>query len=415
MTSYHSWHFRPRDPLVFDSGARTAVAAGALPPQPSVAGCVRGAYFEARRPPDREKRAFARRLLDIELRGPWLLHPDRTDPLDRLLVPCPADLGHIPRGDLPPHLIPAELRALGPGEGIHLPGRDPPPRHLLAVPAKAPLPPDDPPRRCPAQAHDPAQAAPRDALAKVKPLAEHVLSLRDAVRYALDPTTAAELAVGRPFAPEHRTHVVLKPDTHTAEPEQLFVTRGRRLREPLELVVDVAAPADLSPPKDGPIFLGGESRPAYLAVEDRPVWPDFAAVRDDYRRALSRLGASRLALRLVLLTPGDFGGGSPPPVHTPDGRELVLLAACHGRHLAVSGWDLRKGGPRPVRRLVPAGAVYLYEIPPGADPLELCAHFWGRPLLHLAEPVPDATLAPPQRDGYGLVLPGLRLLPAPKV
>lgn len=397
-----SWHFSPRDPLVFDSGTRFGGPTSILPPQPSLVGCIRGAFFDAAPRPsgDRAAQALARRLLDIEVRGPWLQRRDAPElpALDRLLVPCPADLGRT--GEQSPlTLIAARLHTLRDGEGVHLPGPGPTARHLLAVPAKA-----------------------ASGTAKVRDLGDYVLSLPHAIAYALDaaactstPASLTRLQVRRATLPEHRTHVSIKPDTLTADPEQLFVSRGRRLCEDLDLVADIKAPPDLTAPRNGLVFLGGESRPSRLMIHDGPAWPRFDAVREQYSAAIKRYTGRPLALRLALLTPGDFGDWQPPTLTGPHQEPLRLLAACHGRHLAISGWDLRKRRPRPVRRLVPAGATYLYEIPPDTDVLTLCEHFWGRPLRN--EPTargPDDTLAPVQNDGYALVLPGIRLLtPSP--
>lgn len=397
--STHSWHIAPRDPLVFDSGTRHGRPSSLLPPQPSLVGCIRGAYFEAAPRPanDNAAQSLARRLLDVEIRGPWLLHraTDNRTILDRLRVPCPADLLHAGDDHDPTPRIAARLRALGEAEGVHLPGPGRAPRYLLAPPADA---------------------------GKVRDLANHVLSLRDAITFALDAEAASDrdpasldgLTIGRPTAPEHRTHVSIKPDTLTAEPEQLFVSRGQRLLDEYELVLDVTAPPDLATPEDGILFLGGESRPSRLTLQPAPTWPAFADVRDQYDAAIRRHRGQPLALRLTLMTPGDFGDWRPPALTGPLDEPLTLLAACHGRHLAISGWDLRKRRPRPVRRLVPAGATYLYEVPPGVDLLALCKHFWARPLRSESTTTThDQTLAPVQHDSYALALPGIRLLPSP--
>jgi hypothetical protein len=72
----------------------------------------------------------------------------------------------------------------------------------------------------------------------------------------------------------------------------------------------------------------------------------------------------------------------------------------------VSGWDLQRRRPRAVRRLVPAGSVYIFgRVASPEALLGLCEALWGRSLCAGLEGDPESFLAPPEHDGYGTVLP----------
>jgi CRISPR-associated protein Cmr3 len=89
--------------------------------------------------------------------------------------------------------------------------------------------------------------------------------------------------------------------------------------------------------------LGGEGRQVLLRRLDRAIaWPRM--VPDAGRRSV------------VLTTPGLFASGWKP-------AGLKPLAAAVPSPLAVSGWDLARGGPKPTRFAVPAGAVYFVNDP----------------------------------------------------
>jgi CRISPR-associated protein Cmr3 len=80
-------------------------------------------------------------------------------------------------------------------------------------------------------------------------------------------------------------------------------------------------------------------------------------------------------VRMVLASPAIFSDGWKPgwlngwpenesPDGWPDGLNLKLISACIDRWKPISGWCLEKGkqGPKAVRRIVPAGSVYFFEI-----------------------------------------------------
>lgn len=100
-------------------------------------------------------------------------------------------------------------------------------------------------------------------------------------------------------------------------------------------------------PERGAMIIGGESRP--VTYEEVSVAP------------LPAPGAGRI--RVVLLTPAYFGEGWRPRsgewAPWVGGGRLVSVAL--GKPERISGWNLARGAPRPLRHFVPAGSVYYFE------------------------------------------------------
>ncbi|MGB9618953.1 MAG: type III-B CRISPR module-associated Cmr3 family protein, partial [Armatimonadota bacterium] len=110
-------------------------------------------------------------------------------------------------------------------------------------------------------------------------------------------------------------------------------------------------------------------------------------------------------VRMVLATPAFFTEGWKPGwlngdlVGSPPGSSLrlKLVGACVERWRPVSGWSLEPPrGPKAIRRMVPAGSVYFFEVVEnGASGLN---SLW-------LESVSDEEQA--RNDGFGLALWGL--------
>jgi CRISPR-associated protein Cmr3 len=151
-----------------------------------------------------------------------------------------------------------------------------------------------------------------------------------------------------------RTGIAVSPETLTAAESQIYGIRLLVLRRKVErdgphhgkrvcLYVEALLPEG-TPARDeafrGPLPLGGEGRYAVLEPTPPVGWDE-------------RPGNGGL---LLLATPGLFGGGREDrPDRIPAAQ---LRAAASGTPLAVSGWDVARGGPKPTRFAVPAGAVY---------------------------------------------------------
>jgi CRISPR-associated protein Cmr3 len=219
---------------------------------------------------------------------------------------------------------------------------------------------------------------------------------------------------------EDRTHVRLDPDAGAAEDSQLFTTAALALTHlprhtpadgthmsrfaAIALTVRIRAEAwcgEAAAKLDTLHPLGGERRLAHCkAAPKMGEWNCPQKVRD----ALAAAPRARMALT----TPAIFRHGWKPGwlndalIGTPPGANIALrlVGVSIQRWRAVSGWSLAElpgqpRGPKPVKRLVPAGGVYFFEIAEGE-----ARHLADRWL----EPVSDDEQD--RRDGFGLAVWG---------
>ncbi len=195
-------------------------------------------------------------------------------------------------------------------------------------------------------------------------------------------------------------HLALQPATQTAEESMLFTTprtetlTGRPAHE-WGLGLRACLPPDFAARE---VPLGADRRPAWVEKIAPELFDPPAALETSW-------SAPSAGLRLVVVTPGEFDGWRLPGF-TARGREyrgtlpglagdFVLRAACVPRSVSVSGWDMARGRPKPLRRLVPAGAVYfLARASSGGVSFEEARKLWL------------AQLGAGREDGLGCVVPG---------
>lgn len=221
-----------------------------------------------------------------------------------------------------------------------------------------------------------------------------------------DPTT-----LGADSPPiDVRTHVSIEPGTLAAKTGQLFQSAGpdfeaRRLSGGNEIDgrgwqdrrygILARFAESLAPSL---VRLGGEGRLSGLTPAPG-LWPELPAELENAFDGTKRL-------RLILCTPTLFSAGWRPGWIGPDltgecpavpGLKLKLRAAALDRWLPISGWDILNHKPKAVRRMVPAGSVYWFDI------INEAPDGWVRKLW--LNPISDDA-----RDygvGFGLVMPGL--------
>ena len=234
---------------------------------------------------------------------------------------------------------------------------------------------------------------------------------------------AAQIGVSGPIS-EIRTHVRLDDRRGTAEDGKLFVTEGLRFDAApdrqfgiwTEITPSPALHERAAAQRDGIHSLGGEGRLAF--------WQRTALSPESIKlNARVNIVEGRARLRLLLLTPAHFVDGwkpawlsfshsaeafqgRPPTRSDKNVPELRLCAAAVSRFQTISGWGLapdqrtgfNKPGPKPVRRLVPAGSVFFVDFAATeAEPEQVARDLW---LTSVTDSKAD------QHDGFGLIMVG---------
>ena len=178
-----------------------------------------------------------------------------------------------------------------------------------------------------------------------------------------EPFKAAKLGHDGP-QPDRRVHVGIDPDRFTALEGALFATSGLTFWQgsgddglqnvkKLALAVDVEIENGRDLKIDSGVApLGGERRLMSwheLKGQSLPKKPDGLV------RQIIRNGGY---CRLILLTPAYFKAGWRPDF----GGGAALMATAVSNPVVVSGWDFEARGPKPTKRLAPAGSVYFVKV-----------------------------------------------------
>ncbi|MEN0067991.1 MAG: type III-B CRISPR module-associated Cmr3 family protein [Myxococcota bacterium] len=377
----------PLDPLVFGSGRPftsvpgSRVTSRSLPPPSTLAGAVR---TEAGRDANgRFDISQIETLLAEAVYGP-LLAVDADSP--ELALPSPADAIRL-RGDV------SEEHLLRRRVPLELSDGDYVSTHHLA----------------------PVGSVITDDRKEVKsPPA--FWTQRDLLSWLVDPPPPVETrplsehwGISGPDA-EVRIHVRVDRRSNLADEGGLFSTEGRRFvgrrhGELVALAMYGETTADLPLPSHA--VIGGEGRLSRLASCDRLV-PEIPKVIVD--------SARNGFVRAYLATPLPLEDGTWQPTGV-----ARIVGQAHGPPVVISGWsmapltrtfgyeaarnstarsespDRPQGGPKPVRRLFPAGSVFFLELSGSEDAREsFVRDRWGASLLEGQD----------ARDGFGLTLFG---------
>lgn len=205
--------------------------------------------------------------------------------------------------------------------------------------------------------------------------------------FSFDPLPTLEL-----WREEHRVGVEIDTASQAAARGQLFAGVYLRPHPRTRFVTQV----NLQRPVNGEadalehlqfLLLGGDRRLARL-------WP---VANDAFK--LPALSAPPMIdgpclLKWVLLSPAIFAHGTLPgwcrdtTGSRPDGRICLqgipeggkahLVGHCVGKMLAVSGWDVVEGRPKPTQLAVPAGSAYHFLCDTAATARALAAALHGR-------------------------------------
>lgn len=187
---------------------------------------------------------------------------------------------------------------------------------------------------------------------------------------------------------ERRIHVKMNAESQTADDGFLFQTEQLRFlatsgdaTRRFAVALGTDDDIDESRMLRGADSFGGERRMAFVQAASKPPLqiPD--------------VGASEI-LRVVLLTPAIFEHGWMPTAKVL-GEDVEVIAASVDRYQPVSGWSFEHRGPKPTRRMAPAGSVYWLRITGDAQAWAKQHHFTS-----ISDNEQD------RLDGFGLIAVG---------
>jgi hypothetical protein len=403
----------------------------------------------------------AQKLLTIRIaRGPILVQREPGDVKFTHWVPVPSDaaLSAVEQGQVGETgqmLLRAKVFALADGEGVLWPEGTPDDLQLVKLPTR------DGKGNKTSRLVDQLPFWPLKTAVKWAVGNDATVSFPNL--FVREPKSEGTDVLRMPLVTEGRVHVAIDEASQTAEPGMLYNTPGIRFAKGFGIAVEVEAPSDFNwPEHESSVQLGGEGRPSYRSRQDSAAFPEFEVFKRLYMEAAHK-PCPPAGLRLELLTPAWLHDGAPtgapawlpswlrepqrtaqstpttvelPKGHHPNlpkGMNLELVAACLPGFAPISGWNMQggkdgHGAPRAVRRLTPAGTVYYFRLrrvdgrDVGAEELiNAACVLWAVPLepepnfarelvsnVNLAntDKIRDGFLAPPARDGFGLVLPG---------
>ncbi|HWP91855.1 MAG TPA: type III-B CRISPR module-associated protein Cmr3 [Thermodesulfobacteriota bacterium] len=191
---------------------------------------------------------------------------------------------------------------------------------------------------------------------------------------------------GEVFHREERVGIKRPGATKTSEEGFFYIAEFVRLNSQFGFTLDIEGNVTLS--DNGFFRLGGESRAAsYRKIEDRK-WEDDA-IKKKVRETRK--------FKLYLLSHAIFEKGWIADwMHTgeKDGLTFKLISACVGKPVSVGGFDIVENRPKPMKKAVPAGSVYFFELLEGnVDELFKAFQF---------KSISDEK----QKEGFGITLVG---------
>lgn len=151
------------------------------------------------------------------------------------------------------------------------------------------------------------------------------------------------------FQKEERVGLGLNRTSRANEQGMFYHAEFIRLVKDVGLLLRVE-PDNWFVPSAGLIEIGGESRSGRYEIVNAP---------DSLKEPTGK------NVRIALLTPAYFSNGYQPAKDTDWSRWLgkgaKLVSVVLGKSHPISGWDIARNEPKPLRHFVPAGSVFYFE------------------------------------------------------
>lgn len=197
------------------------------------------------------------------------------------------------------------------------------------------------------------------------------LSSSDMEKYLLANTPEKSIDQKEIFDSEERTGIRKSKSTRSVKEGGLYSVGYFRFQKDSGFVADVNGVQSM--PRQGILRLGGDHRSARYTETS---WHDISA------EPIKKMVGERMRFKLVLISPAIFTNGWLPSsidFYTMRGQiggvDVKLVGACIGRPIGIGGFDIAQKMPKVMKKAVPAGSVYLFELK-GSNVNELFDRVW---------------------------------------
>lgn len=196
------------------------------------------------------------------------------------------------------------------------------------------------------------------------------ISLRAFINfYLLNEQVISEKDILKPndiFEYEIRTGIEINDEKDTTQEGKLYTAGFVRLKDEWSLYAEIENLSVL--PQNGTLKLGGSNRVCeYTTLNNNPFGDYFQDAKPNIMQQIQETKK----FKIVLLTPTIFNNGWISDKFNSNFEleknnvKIKLISAVINKPEYISGWDIAKRRPKPLKKLVPAGSVYYFELVAG--------------------------------------------------
>jgi CRISPR-associated protein Cmr3 len=196
------------------------------------------------------------------------------------------------------------------------------------------------------------------------------ISLRAFINfYLLNEQVISEKDILKPndiFEYEIRTGIEINDEKDTTQEGKLYTAGFVRLKDEWSLYAEIENLSVL--PQNGTLKLGGSNRVCECTTLNNNPFGDY--FQDAKPNIMQQIQETK-KFKIVLLTPTIFNNGWISDKFNSNFEleknnvKIKLISAVINKPEYISGWDIAKRRPKPLKKLVPAGSVYYFELVAG--------------------------------------------------
>lgn len=167
------------------------------------------------------------------------------------------------------------------------------------------------------------------------------------------------------YETEYKVGIKRNYSTLTSEDHNLYSIPMIRMKEDLEFLLEINNVDENIIEFFSTSTFGGEGKVVFLRKEADV---KFENIIDINAQTKNKINEDK-KFKIYLATPAIFEKGWLPKWIDENNMEgkfegirLKLVSCSIGKYIRIGGWDMAKNEPKPVKKAVPAGSVYVFEI-----------------------------------------------------